>query len=87
MARKSTVYRTYQFKDRDPILDRIAIAITESGEDISDISEDSGVSTTTLYNWRRKKTRRPQYCTVVATLRAAGVDLKETPYSLRNGKK
>lgn len=88
MAKKPTVYRTYSFKDRDPILDRIQAARDGSDMTTADISEISGISTTTLYNWRRRKTRRPQYCTVIAALRTFGVDLKETPYSLRkNGNK
>jgi len=84
--RKFSVYRTYPFKERDPILDRFEAALAESDMTYGDIHDISGVSVGTLGNWRRKKqggTRRPQYCTVMATFRAMGIDLKETPYSLR----
>mgnify|MGYP001591074174 CR=1 FL=1 len=89
--RKFSPYRTYPFKDRDPILDRFEAAFTDSEMTYGEIHDASGVSVGTLGNWRSKRqggTRRPQYCTVMATFRAMGIDLKETPYSLRkNGGK
>jgi DNA-binding phage protein len=38
----------------------------------SKLSESSGASKSTLYNWRKKKTKRPQFCTVSAVALAAG---------------
>ena len=89
MAKKPhvQVYRSYRFRDKDPIIDRVRTAIQESGMSYQDIHNKEGIATTTLYNWMSGPTRRPQFCTVMAVLRSCGVDLKETPYSLRNGKK
>lgn len=88
MAKKSRVpqvYRSYRFIDKDPVIDRVRTAVQESGLSYQDIHNSEGISTTTLYNWFNGPTRRPQFCTVMAALRACGVDLKEVPY--KNGRK
>lgn len=84
--RNQAVYRTYAFRDHDPILDRFRAALAEKDMSYGEIHDIAGVSVGTLGNWKRGKTRRPQYCTVIASFRAMGIDLTETPYSLR-GKK
>lgn len=88
MAKRTIqVYRTYNFRDKDPIIDRVRTAVQDSKKSYSDLRDDCGISTSTLSNWFGGKTRRPQFCTVMAVLRACGKDLTETPYSLRNGRK
>lgn len=85
-APKEYRYRTYRFKDRDPIMDRFMALKAEKKLSAKTISERSDVSISTLGAWQTK-TRRPQHCTIMAALRAMGVDLTERPYSLRDGKK
>ncbi len=78
-------YRTYMFKEKDPIIDFVRTKVEDSGESYKSISESSGVSTTTMYNWFHGGTRRPQFATVAAILTSQGV--KELSFSsiLRNG--
>lgn len=68
------LYRTYNFVDKDPIIDKVRTAVEDSGKSYSKIHESSGVSTTTLYNWLHGDTRRPQFCTVAAVLNDVGVN-------------
>ena len=69
-------YKSYVFRDKDPIIDVLRTAVADSKRKYSAIQEDSGVSTTTLYNWFHGATRRPQFCTVNAVARALGKELR-----------
>ena len=64
--------RGYRFNDPDPILEFIRADITDSGWPIEYISERSGVSQATLYNWMNGKTKTPRNSTVEAVLVALG---------------
>lgn len=66
------IYRTYMFQDKDPIIDMMRTLADDSSRPYSDISNESGVSKTTLYNWFHGKTRRPQFCTIAAVAGALG---------------
>lgn len=68
-------YRTYLFKDKDPIIDKVRTVVQDSNESYKAIHDSSGVSTTTLYNWFHGATKRPQFCTVAAVIRALGKDI------------
>jgi DNA-binding phage protein len=68
-------YKSYVFIDKDPIIDMVRTAVDDSGMKYKKITEDSGVSGTAMYGWFRGKTKRPQYATVMAVLRAVGKDL------------
>jgi len=70
------LYKSYSFRDKDPILGATSQAIKESGLSYADIEAASGVSRTTLWNWEYGTTLRPQFCTVVAVHRALGFDLR-----------
>lgn len=85
--KKMPVYRTYRFMDKDPIIDRLRTLVKDSGRSYQSISDEGGPSVGTLGNWFNGGTRRPQFCTVMATFRTLGKDLTETNYSLRNGHK
>jgi DNA-binding phage protein len=69
------VYPSYLFKDHDPILDKIDTLIADSGQSFAKIERSSGVTVTTLGNWRKRKTKRPQFATVNAVVRALGGEL------------
>jgi hypothetical protein len=69
------LYKTYSFKDKDPVIDKLRTAVADSGESYVDIENTSGVSSNTLYNWFKGSTRRPQHATVCAVARAVGYDL------------
>lgn len=68
-------YRTYVFRDKDPIIDKTRTLVEDVGISYQAISDQSGVSTTTISNWFGGKTRRPQFATVNAVAMALGREL------------
>jgi hypothetical protein len=65
-------YKSYLFVDKDPVIDALRTNVSEAKIKYSQLSEDSGVSATTISNWFGGRTRRPQFCTVMAVTRALG---------------
>ncbi len=76
MTRSLKLYKSYSFKDKDPIIDRVRTMIADEGISYGDLSLQSGVSVTTFYQWFHGKTLRPQFATVMATVRSMGYDLQ-----------
>lgn len=75
MAKKATkgalrLYKSYNFVDKDPVIDRVRSIV--AGKTYKEIAEKSGVSITTLHNWFDGQTKRPQFATVAAVVRAMG---------------
>lgn len=68
-------YKSYNFTEKDPIIDEIRTIYQDSGANYTWIQEHSGVSTTTLTNWFSGTTKRPQAATVNAVLRCLGYKL------------
>jgi|SRR5262245_1003808 len=64
--------KSYSFKEKDPVIDKMRGPIKQSELSYAEISAKSGVSASTIYNWFEGKTRRPQYATVVAVMRVLG---------------
>lgn len=77
-SRTLHVYKSYNFVDKDPIIDYTRTKVFANGGP-NKIAKASGVAGSTLYNWYHKKTRRPQFATVAAVLLACG----ETEINLR----
>jgi transcriptional regulator with XRE-family HTH domain len=78
---KVGIYKTYLFRNKDPVIDELRTLIQDEGLSYQDIHVKSGVSVTTLRNWFHGETRRPQSPTVEAVGRACGkmrvwVDMK-----------
>jgi len=69
------IYPTYLFGDHDPILDQIDTLIADSGMKLAEVAVRSHVADGTLINWRKRKTKRPQFATVKAVVRAMGAEL------------
>lgn len=65
-------YRSYLFKEKDPIIDVVRTSFSDSGKSYKKVADESGVTPTTLSNWFHGKTRKPQFCTVSAVLGALG---------------
>lgn len=78
-------YRTYMFREKDPVIDFVRTHVDDSGETYKSISESSGVSTTTMYNWFHGNTRRPQFATVAGILTSLGVKELNLGSILRHG--
>lgn len=83
-----STYKTYSFKDKDPMIDRLRTVLQDeypggrkgsSKINYGLASSHSGVSETTLRNWFEGETRRPQFASMCATARGAGHDLVLVP--------
>ena len=64
------VYKSYSFKDKDPVIDRLRTMIADEGVSYVEVEGRSGVRAQTLYNWFSGPTKRPQYATIMAVARA-----------------
>lgn len=69
------LYKSYSFKDKDPIIDRVRTIYDDGDNTYAKVSEASGVSPTTLFNWFEGPTRRPQYATIAAVVSALGYQM------------
>ena len=66
------LYRSYNFVDKDPVIDRIRTIIADEGLSYQDIHVISGVSASTPKNWLEGETKRPQYASIAAITYALG---------------
>lgn len=69
---KAKVYRTYAYNgSQDPIIGILRTRMNDMGLNPSSLSGESGVSTSTYSSWFiTRKTKRPQYSTVMASVHA-----------------
>jgi len=65
-------YKSYLFRDRDPILEAVLVAQSGSRMTFKQIWEKGGPTVPTLRRWNSGLTRRPQFCTVAAATRSLG---------------
>jgi transcriptional regulator with XRE-family HTH domain len=65
-------YKSYPIKDKDPVIGRLRKMLENEGLTYKEVSDLSGVSLQTFYNWFDGPTRRPQYATVMAIAGALG---------------
>lgn len=72
---KVKLYKTYDYK-YDPVIEQVLELLEDSSMKQSQASDLSGVSTSTIRNWSKGKTRRPQNATIEAVGRAAGYGRK-----------
>jgi len=74
-------YKSYNFRNKDPIIDRLRTIISDQDVTYKYIENKSGVTTSTLHAWFNGKTRRPQHCTVAAVAAVLGYDIGLTARS------
>lgn len=69
-----TVYRTYRFMDKDPVIDKMRTLIQDQGlmKKLELVHQLSGVSTSTLVNWFDGDTKSPQNRTIMAVVSSLG---------------
>lgn len=82
-------YTTYRFREteKDPIIDRVRTLMEDTGTSTMNLSRGSNLSPTTVYNWLDGPTRRPQYASICAAIRAMGYDFAIVPAKRQgNGK-
>jgi hypothetical protein len=71
-------YKSYNFVNKDPMIDRIRTVIEDSGVTFAWIEQESGVTSHTLRKWIYGDTRKPQAATINAVLRCLGKKLTIT---------
>lgn len=69
-------YKSYNFRDKNPCIDEARTAVRDSGMSYAEVSEESGVSVSTLYGWFHGDTRSPSHECLMAVVRACGFDYK-----------
>ncbi|MGY3278076.1 hypothetical protein [Bradyrhizobium sp. S3.7.6] len=77
MARGFTqTYRTYNFVDKNPVVDKIRTVLQEEGffakKRRRTLHELSGVAVATFDGWFEGETRNPRHETIMATMSALG---------------
>jgi DNA-binding phage protein len=74
-------YGHYHFRkgEQDPIVDKIRTIFDDAAESVGHVSDTSGVSRSTLNNWFKGKTMRPQFATTAAVVRSMGYDFVLAP--------
>jgi transcriptional regulator with XRE-family HTH domain len=73
-------YKSYNFVDKDPIIDEIRTVYQDSGVNYKWLEDNSGVTSSTLSAWFSGKTKKPQAATINAVLRALGYKLGIVPH-------
>jgi hypothetical protein len=68
-------YKSYNFVDKDPMIDEIRTIVEKSGASYKWVNGESGVSTQTITKWFDGSTKRPQAATMNAVLRSLGYKL------------
>jgi len=66
------MYKSYSFRNKDPVIDELRTIIDDEKARTSEIVKSSGVSYSTLYNWFKGKTKRPQSASIEAVGRSLG---------------
>lgn len=76
VSRVGSQYRCYGFIDKDPAIDQIRTLLQDEKmyHKLSVVSDLSGVSTQTLYQWFMGDTKRPQNATMEAVARSLGFE-------------
>lgn len=69
------LYKSYKFRDYDPIIDLVEEVLYVNGTTKAEICRMSGVAPGTLTNWQKRRTRSPKSSTVNAALHAMGYEL------------
>jgi transcriptional regulator with XRE-family HTH domain len=69
-------YHTYNFIDKDPVVDVMRTLITNKKFTMKELHEISGVSPQTIRNLFYGETKKPRFSTVMALARAMGYEFK-----------
>jgi hypothetical protein len=82
-VRTIKIYKTYHFKDQDPIVAKLRTVVKDEAESrgisvkqmANTACDLSGVAKGTKNNWYSQKTKRPQFATLNAFARAIDREL------------
>jgi len=70
--RHAPLYKSYVFKDRDPIMDAFDALREDAKMSYTKIHEQGGPTVSTLHAWSHGKVKRPQHATIAAAASAIG---------------
>jgi transcriptional regulator with XRE-family HTH domain len=73
-----SIYKSYQFVDKDPIIDYLRTVIADYDKSLKQLSLDSGVNQNTIAKWLYGETKRPQAASLNAVLRSCFYKLSIT---------
>lgn len=76
------MYKTYAFRNKDPIIDQIRTILADEGLSYLEIQKRSRVAATTMYNWFHGTTRKPQNASIKAVIRACSSEDTEYDYAI-----
>ena len=90
MTRTLKLYKSYSFRDKDPVIDVMRTIVRDSGKSYAGVEDASGVTANPWRNWFHGTTKRPQFATVAAVARALDRSIRfgnvEVKPKTRNGK-
>ncbi len=66
------IYKSYLFREKDPVIDAVRTFRQDKGFTYQEIQEEGGPTAQTVRNWEHGKTKRPQFATVWASIKAMG---------------
>ncbi|HEY2210293.1 MAG TPA: hypothetical protein VGH62_01495 [Bradyrhizobium sp.] len=75
------LYRSYNFVNKDPVIDGIRTMIQDEGLKQNQVHVLSGVAATTLHNWLDGPTQQPRFSTIAAVAASMGYNRME----IKNG--
>lgn len=69
-------YRTYRYRDKNPVIDKIRTIVQDEGlfKKLEVLHQLSGVATSTLDNWFHGETKNPQHHTIAAVITSLGYE-------------
>ena len=77
-------YSSYQFVDKDPVIDKLRTALKDSGMSYQEVKDGGGPTPGTLTNWFKGPTRRPTFAAANAAARAMGKEFVLQDYHVIN---
>src|SRR5712664_652465 len=66
----------YRWIEKDPIIDEMLYLAKKDGRSLSSIAHAAFMSPTTILNWDKGKTRRPNHISISSFTRAMGYEMK-----------
>ncbi len=72
MARGILRYKSYSFRDKDPIIDAFRTLRQDAQMTFGAITSEGGPPPNTMHNWEYGDVKRPQFTTIWAAARTCG---------------
>lgn len=76
MAAKFHVYRNYSFLHKDPVIDKMRTLVADEGLKWKDAALIADMSPSTIENWFKGSTRRPQFSSIASLTHSLGYSME-----------